>query len=80
MGLSLQNGCWGFRHSIGQPDSVSGSGHDTKNVNGEKVTGINKFTPWAYLYGDGYALIKRDKNGVELSGAGIVAKGPTGIF
>lgn len=79
MGLSVQTGSWTHRNAIGVADSTSGTGHDAKNVNGDKITGINSYCSWSHLYGGGYASITKDANGVELK-APVSIYGPTGIF
>lgn len=76
MGMGIQNGNWTHRNAIGSTDET---GQTKTNVRRESVTGINARTPWAYLYGDGYASITKDANGVDLASA-VTAYGPTGIF
>lgn len=75
MGIGIQNGNWTHRNVIGSSDDAGSS----KNVNGDTIEGINNRCPWAYLYGDGYASITKDSNGVALKSK-ITAYGPTGIF
>ena len=78
MGIGVQNPNWTFRDSIGTPND---GGSTLVNVNGTKITGINNKCPWAYLYGDGYAVINKDADGNAFRSDGkVTAKGPTGIF
>lgn len=78
MGLSIQNGKWTNRGAVNR-FNLDLKGHDAKNVNGDKITGINSYCPWSHLYQDGYALITHDKNGVALKSP-VCVFGPAGIF
>ncbi len=76
MGLSLQTGNWAFRDAIGTPNT---SGQEALNKNNEIVRGINPYSPWSRLFMNVYAMIDRDKNGVELNSP-IGAYGPAGLM
>ncbi len=76
MGLCVQTSNWAFRNAIGSEDD---KGQSAPNVNKEVVKGINPYCPWAKLYMNVYAMIDRDKNGVELKSA-VGAYGPAGIM
>ena len=76
MGLSIQTANWAFRDAIGTPDT---KGQDALNVNNEAVRGMNPYSPWSRFFMNIYAMIDRDKNGVELKSP-IGAYGPAGLM
>ena len=75
MGLCIQTANWAFRNAIGTPDEST----DAPNKNNEAVRGINPYCPWSHLYMNVYAMIDKDKNGVELRNP-IGAYGPAGLM
>ena len=76
MGLSVQTGNWTFRNAIGTPDTA---GEEALNKNNEIVRGMNPYSPWSRLFMNVYAMIDKDKNGVELNSP-IGAYGPAGLM
>lgn len=75
MGLGIYTYAETFRFNIGDPTTE----RVVKNTNNEIIKGVNSLCRWSYLYGDKYAYITKDSNGITLLDS-CSAWGPTGIF